>query len=213
MRFLATGRILALAVSAVWIGACVAAEEKRTTPDAQPENLLADYNPGFEDKDNALISWSTEGRQVKLIEGTPEDVHSGRRSLRVESAEKAETSSYISNAARIEVRAGEKLAVKVWAKGKGTLPIGLFEYVQEQGKTTQRSVTVMDAVLTDQWKEYSSTFAVSDKAFAVQLLVFIPPAKMYPNLFGADWYVIIDDVSLTRPTKSAETASPEKPTK
>jgi len=165
-------------------------------------NLLGDYNPGFEDQRNGLVSWDTRGMAVALIENRPaESIHSGKRSLRIESKKDQAYSGYIVNTAQPEVRAGDRVAVTYWVKGRGKFAVGLFRYVDKGGTRTREAIRTESIPhqvnVAGEWQERRFTYEVERNVYALQLMLYVPPARMYPRLYGDNWHVMIDDVSMS----------------
>ena len=52
--------------------------------------------------------------------------------------------------------------------------------------------------LSREWKEHEFDYVVEENVFALQLIVYVPPAKANPRIYGPDWHALIDDISVVR---------------
>jgi len=170
---------------------------------APPANLLAEYNPGFEDELNPLVGWDTRGLPVTLLpDAAAGAVHSGKHALKIECLAEQAYSNYIRSYAQISVRPGDTVRVAYWVRGSGKFSAGLFKMIDERDRLTRKTVTGKGfphmVQLAGQWRREGFSYLVEDNVYAVQPLFYVPPAKKYPEIHGAPWFVVLDDVSVVR---------------
>jgi len=159
---------------------------------AQGDNPIA--NPGFESvTDGAIQQWTLPSYWVGEVAsvGDPAEVHGGSRAALLKAA-KANDGKYWGRIHSVQVAAsfGLRYRLSVWAKGTGSLRLGIINYRPDRPGLEPYTWAWQDEplALTDAWQQAFLEFALVD--------VNVDRVTAALNVEGEGASACLDDVSL-----------------
>jgi hypothetical protein len=154
---------------------------RKMPPDIRWE-LLEDG--GFEQLSDAanLLRWERQSGHVM----SSDDARHGARSLSLE-VSAGDSEARIFSTPRRRLRPGAVYRLSVWAKGRGTLAIGVYQYGSVNPLPTEFLRDAPPLSLTDEWQQLRVDYRPSDKRLQAVAFALV--------LYGGDGRAVIDDAS------------------
>lgn len=150
-------------------------------PDAQRELLVGGDFERISDAAN-LFGWERQSGHVM----STEDARGGRRSLGLK-VSAGNTEARIFSTPRLRIKPGAVYRLSVWAKGKGTLAVNVYQYGATNAIGTEFFRDVAPRALTDQWQEIRYEYRPVDKRLKAVAFAIV--------VNGQDAHATIDDAS------------------